>query len=111
MGDTSRSGVFVYHIKDLKPIVAREKITIGVVCVPGDNAQEVVNLFADAGITAILNFAPVRLNTESGVKLKTMDLAISFESLSYFLSRPQQNLAQETSTFLHCKPEDKTLPE
>ena len=111
VGDTSRSGVFVYHIKDLKPIVAREKITIGVVCVPGDNAQEVVNLFADAGITAILNFAPVRLNTESGVKLKTMDLAISFESLSYFLSRPQQNLAQETSTFLHSKPEDKTLPE
>lgn len=111
VGDTSRSGVFVYHIKDLKPIVAREKITIGVVCVPADDAQEVVNLFTEAGITAILNFAPVRLNTESGVKLKTMDLAISFESLSYFLSKPQQNLSQESNAFLHSKSEDKILPE
>ncbi len=111
VGDTSRSGVFVYHIKDLKPIVAREKITIGVVCVPADDAQEVVNLFMEAGITAILNFAPVRLNTESGVKLKTMDLAISFESLSYFLSKPQQNLSQESNAFLHSKSEDKILPE
>ena len=62
VGDTSRSGVFVYHIKDLKPIVARENIRIGVICVPGDNAQEVADLFVDAGITAILNFAPVRLS-------------------------------------------------
>jgi hypothetical protein len=36
---------------------------------------------------SILNFAPVRLNTEPGVKLKTMDLAISFESLSYFIAK------------------------
>lgn len=88
VGETSRSGVFVYHIKDLKPIVARENIRIGVVCVPADNAQEVADVFVDAGITAILNFAPVRLSTEPGVKLKTMDLAISFESLSYFIAKP-----------------------
>ena len=88
VGDTSRSGVFVYHIKDLKPIVTRENIRIGVICVPADEAQEVADLFVDAGITAILNFAPVRLTTERGVKLKTMDLAISFESLSYFIAKP-----------------------
>ena len=88
VGDTSRSGVFVCHIKDLKPIVARENIRIGVICVPADNAQEVADLYVDAGITAILNFAPVRLSTAPGVKLKTMDLAISFESLSYFITKP-----------------------
>ena len=88
VGETSRSGVFVYHIKDLKPIVARENIRIGVICVSADNAQEVADLFVDAGITAILNFAPVRLSTEPGVKLKTVDLAISFESLSYFVAKP-----------------------
>jgi len=88
VGDTSRSGVFVYHIKDLKPIVARENIRIGVICVPADEAQAVADILVDAGITAILNFAPVRLSTEPGVKLKNMDLAISFESLSYFITRP-----------------------
>ena len=86
LGITSRSGVSVYHIKDLKVIVARENITIGVVAVPAEYAQEVVDQLTETGITAILNFAPVRLNTERGIRLKTMDLAISFESLSYFLS-------------------------
>lgn len=109
VGDTSRSGVFVYHIKDLKPIVAREKISIGVICVPADNAQEVADLFAGAGITAILNFAPVRLTTEPGVKLKTMDLAISFESLSYFISKPAQ---PESGKFQRTETGDsKTIPE
>ncbi len=99
VGETSRSGVFVYHIKDLKPIIAREKISIGVICVPADNAQEVADLFTEAGIAAILNFAPVRLNTEPHVKLKSMDLAISFESLSYFVAKPAQS-ALTSSEFL-----------
>ncbi len=86
LGITSRSGVFVYHIDELKAVVAREQIVIGVVAVPAENAQEVVDRMTESGITAILNFAPVRLNTEAGVRLKTMDLAISFESLSYFLT-------------------------
>jgi len=105
VGDTSRSGVFVYHIKDLKPIVTREDIRIGVICVPADEAQEVADLFVDAGITAILNFAPVRLNTEPGVKLKTMDLAISFESLSYFIAKPTLTQA-DGGKFIPDSPEE-----
>ena len=111
VGETSRSGVFVFHIKDLKPIVIRENISIGVICVPAEEAQGVLDLFTDAGITAMLNFAPVRLNAESGVKLKTMDLAISFESLSYFLARPSPGAAVQESKFLDSKSEDKTLPD
>ena len=86
LGITSRSGVFVYHIDELRAVVAREQIVIGVVAVPAENAQEVVDRMTESGITAILNFAPVRLNTEPSVRLMTMDLAISFESLSYFLT-------------------------
>ena len=93
VGETSRSGVFVYHIKDLIPIVQKEQIRIGVICVPAEEAQLVGDLFLDAGITAILNFAPVRLNMAGAVKLRNMDLAISFESLSYFI-----NSAQSTKT-------------
>lgn len=89
VGENSRSGVFVYHIKDLKPIVQKEKIRIGVICVPAEEAQSVADLLSDAGIVAILNFAPVRLNTTNAVKLMNMDLAISFESLSYFIATVQ----------------------
>lgn len=86
VGENSRSGVFVYHIKDLKPIVQKEHIRIGVICVPAEEAQSVADLLSDSGIVAILNFAPVRLITTVAVKLMNMDLAISFESLSYFIA-------------------------
>jgi redox-sensing transcriptional repressor len=89
VGENSRSGVFVYHIKDLKPIVQKEQIRIGVICVPAEEAQSVADLLSDSGIVAILNFAPVRLNTTGAVKLMNMDLAISFESLSYYIATMQ----------------------
>jgi redox-sensing transcriptional repressor len=41
-----------------------------------------------AGVKAVLNFAPARLESRPDVKLKTVDLTISLESLSYFLARP-----------------------
>jgi hypothetical protein len=41
-----------------------------------------------AGIKAVLNFAPVSLNSRKGVKVKTVDLTTSLESLSYFLAQP-----------------------
>ena len=41
-----------------------------------------------AGVKAVLNFAPVQLHPKPGVKVKNVDLAISLESLSYFLARP-----------------------
>ena len=111
VGETSRSGVFAFHIKDLKPIVARENISIGVICVPAEEAQGVLDLFTDAGITAVLNFAPVRLNAETGVKLKTMDLAISFESLSYFLARTHAGVPEQQPEFLDSESGDKPLPD
>jgi redox-sensing transcriptional repressor len=85
-GGKSPNGIAIYHINDVKKIVARDNITIGVLCVPAEEAQEMSALVIAAGVKAILNFAPVRLNIESGVKVKTMDLSMSFESLSYFLA-------------------------
>src|SRR5215208_1620295 len=54
-----------------------------------DRAHRVLNQIMSAGVKAVLNFAPVRLHARLGVKVKTVDLTISLESLSYFLARPQ----------------------
>lgn len=99
LGMDSRSGVYVHHVKDLKEIVSQKKIVIGVVAVPKCAAQKVVDQLTEAGITAILNFAPVLLNTENGIKLKTMDLAKSFESLSYYLSNEVTGNKEAIDTF------------
>jgi hypothetical protein len=44
-----------------------------------------------AGIKAVLNFAPASLSARLDVKVKTVDLTTSLESLSYFLARPQMS--------------------
>jgi hypothetical protein len=49
-----------------------------------------------ADVKAILNFAPAPLAGRLGVKVKTVDLTTSLESLSYFLARPQASRLTNT---------------
>jgi redox-sensing transcriptional repressor len=79
----------VHDVKKIARVVRDEQIDVAVISVPARVAQRVLNQVMAAGIKAILNFAPVRLHARLGVKVKTVDLTISLESLSYFLSRPQ----------------------
>ncbi len=89
VGKRSRSGVLIYDIKELKRIAKRERITIAVVAVPAPTAQTVVNAVVAADIKAILNFSPGALAVPSDVKLKSVDLTVSLESLSFYLARAE----------------------
>ena len=46
-----------------------------------------LNLVVAGGIKAILNFSPGTLEVPPGVKLKSVDLTVSLESLSFFLAQ------------------------
>ncbi len=85
IGRRSRGGVLIYDIRDFRKIVKREQIGIAVMAVPAAAAQLVVNAVVAAGVHAILNFSPGAVKVPRGVKLKTMDLTVSLESLSFFL--------------------------
>jgi redox-sensing transcriptional repressor len=87
VGHRSRSGVLIHDIRELKRVTRREGITIAVIAVPAASAQTVVNTVVEAGIKALLNFSPGALRVPDGVKLKSVDLTVSLESLSFFLAR------------------------
>ena len=87
VGHRSRAGVPIYDARELRKIVRRERIRIAVIAVPAPAAQSVVNSVAAAGIKAILNFSPGAIKVPEGVKLKSMDLTVSLESLSFFLAQ------------------------
>jgi redox-sensing transcriptional repressor len=78
----------VYDVKKIEGIVKSESIDVCVIAVPARAAQRVLNQVTAAGVRAVLNFAPASLSARLGVKVKTVDLTISLESLSYFLSSP-----------------------
>ncbi|MGH7449616.1 MAG: redox-sensing transcriptional repressor Rex, partial [Longimicrobiales bacterium] len=52
---------------------------------PGEAAQAVVDRVVAAGVRAILNFAPVKLNVPADVAVKTVNMALELEGLSYAL--------------------------
>jgi redox-sensing transcriptional repressor len=87
IGEHSRGGVPIHDIRDFRRVVRREQITIAVVAVPEAAAQAVVNTVVAAGIKAILNFSPGALQVPPDVKLKSVDLTVSLESLTFFLAQ------------------------
>jgi redox-sensing transcriptional repressor len=63
-----------------------EKIKIAIIAVPASAAQRVVDRLVEAGIKAILNFAPVSIFVPSGVTVRNENMAIEIEALSYALT-------------------------
>jgi len=87
VGHQSRLGVPIYDVHDLKKIAKRDAIKIAVIAVPAPSAQHVLNLVVASGIKAVLNFSPGALEVPPAVKLKSVDLTVSLESLSFFLAQ------------------------
>ena len=87
VGQKSRGGVPIHDIHDLKKHARRDAISIAVIAVPAPSAQRVVDLVVAAGIKAVLNFSPGALKVPGDVKLKSVDLTVSLESLSFYLAR------------------------
>lgn len=77
----------IFDIKTFSEIAKRDNIDVAVIAVPAEFAQSVLETVTKAGIKAVLNFAPTPLRAASDVKLKTVDLTITLEGLSYFLSQ------------------------
>jgi redox-sensing transcriptional repressor len=87
IGERSRGGVPIHDIRDLKRVARRDHLDIAVIAVPAPYAQPVVDQVAAAGIKAILNFSPGALKVPPDVKIKSVDLTVSLESLSFYLAQ------------------------
>lgn len=79
--------VEVFDFEDFAKAAKKNKIDVAVIAVPALFAQSVLEAVTKAGIKAVMNFAPTPLKVGKNIKLKTIDLTISLESLSYFLSQ------------------------
>lgn len=72
----------VSHLeKDLKEHPA----DIAAVVTPAESAQAVADRLVKCGVTAILNFAPAQLQVPEYVTVKTVNLVLELEALSYIL--------------------------
>jgi redox-sensing transcriptional repressor len=80
------NGLTVRDVKELEEVVRRHPVDIAVVVTPADVAQGLTDRCVGLGIKAILNFAPVQLTVPEDVVVKTVNLALELETLSYALT-------------------------
>lgn len=83
----SVSGVPVLALTSLVSSVRGKRIKIGIITVPAPAAQGVADLLVEAGVTAILNFAPAQITVPDGVKVQNVDLSVLLKTLSYHTVR------------------------
>ncbi|MGH8015847.1 MAG: redox-sensing transcriptional repressor Rex, partial [Candidatus Zixiibacteriota bacterium] len=89
---SNHKGIVVSDIKNLGPELKQAGIEMVVICVPGQEAQYLVDDAVKAGVRAILNFAPVNLKVPEGVFLRDENMSMELEYLSYSLVN---NIAQK----------------
>jgi redox-sensing transcriptional repressor len=75
----------VQSMKELSDTFKNKGIRIGIITVPAQEAQHVTNLFVDAGVEAILNFAPAIIKVPSEIRVHHADFTTELQSLAYFL--------------------------
>lgn len=83
-------GIKIYRPRSIGSLVRRLEIDIAIIAVPQETAQDIVDKLIAAGIRAILNFAPVKLNVPRHVKLRNVDLSTELINLTHFLSSEMQ---------------------
>jgi redox-sensing transcriptional repressor len=79
--------VRVRHIDELAQIVQARRVNIGVVATPPAAAQDAAERLVRAGVTSILNFAPVVLSVPRSIEVRKVDLAVELQILSYHEQR------------------------
>ena len=76
----------IYSLDQLEEVIHQQNIKIGIIAVPEAVAQEIADRLIAAGVEAIWNFAPTRLQVPEEVEVRNEDLAIGLISLTYYLS-------------------------
>lgn len=98
--DTARvgrtlEGLVVRHVSQLS---SKDGFEIGVIATPVRAAQEVADALVAVGVHGILNFAPRKLRVPGSVMLRTVDMTMEFESLSYALTHTREPVARRKRT-------------
>ncbi|MFN5597963.1 MAG: redox-sensing transcriptional repressor Rex, partial [Gemmatimonas sp.] len=77
---------------DIRPMdalvgdISADDAPIAVLAIPADGAQAVVDRIVAAGVRAILNFAPTQITVPPHVNLKSVNMAMELEGLSFALT-------------------------
>jgi redox-sensing transcriptional repressor len=82
---TTFNNIKVMSIESMSEEIRKAGIRVAMLTVPAGVAQEVVDILVEAGIKAILNYAPVNLSVPAGVRVQYIDPAVHLQNMTYYL--------------------------
>ena len=71
----------------LADFIEKNDVSIGIIAVPAEYAQDIADLLVETDIKGILNFAPVVLTIPEEVEIRNVDLTVNLEVLTYNIEK------------------------
>ena len=83
---TKMNGLTVKDTSDLETIIGDDNpVDIGIVAVPAEAAQDVIDALVRCGVRAILNYAPTAAHVPKGVEIRRIDPVLALQGMTYYL--------------------------
>ncbi|HEX9441395.1 MAG TPA: redox-sensing transcriptional repressor Rex [Roseiflexaceae bacterium] len=87
---TTINGQSISGVDQIESICRDHNIRLAIIAVPAGHAQEVADMLIAAGVRAFLNYAPVVIQTPSGVWVRNIDPVGLLHSMTYYLAREEE---------------------
>ena len=75
----------INDVSDLETVLFENPVDVGIVAVPAEIAQDVIDTLVKCGVRAILNYAPIAAQVPKGVYLKRIEPVLALQSMTYYL--------------------------
>jgi redox-sensing transcriptional repressor len=85
---TSIDGLVIKKTSELEDVLRQNPVDVGIVAVPAETAQEVIDALVRSGVRGILNYAPVAARIPHGVHVKRIDPVLALQGMTYYLKNP-----------------------
>lgn len=86
----------VQHLDHLEAFAGEHSIDLAILAVPASEASEVAKRLQQAGVSGILNFAPVVIPSNARITVQPVDLALELQRLAFSVVQKKQVDAQAT---------------
>jgi len=79
------NGLVIRDTRDLEKVLKENPVDVGIVAVPAEAAQDVIDALVRCGVRAILNYAPVAAHVPRDVQIKRIDPVLALQGMTYYL--------------------------
>ena len=78
------NNVKVQPAEELAATIREHGIVVGIIATPAEFAQATARTMIDAGVKAILNYAPITIMVPAGVRVQYIDPVVGLQRMTYY---------------------------